>query len=251
MADMDAIQAVASRHGTPVVEDACQAHGAQYKGRKAGSIGVAGCFSFYPGKNLGAFGEAGAVTTDEPELRAKIQMLRDHGQSTKYVHSAIGWNARMDGLQGAILSLKLRRLEAANAARRTIARLYDELLANEPRVIRPYLAPSNSHVYHIYAVRVRDRSGVAERMAARGVQCAVHYPVPIHLQKAYGFLGLMPGSFPVAERCAREFLSLPMFPELRPDQVEFVVDSLKECLADADLSEPPVAYSPAVADVGI
>jgi dTDP-4-amino-4,6-dideoxygalactose transaminase len=218
----------------------------------AGSIGVAGCFSFYPGKNLGAFGEAGAVITDEPELRAKIQMLRDHGQSTKYVHSAIGWNARMDGLQGAILSLKLRRLEAGNAARQGIARLYDELLANEPRVIRPMSAPANNHVYHIYAVRVRERNMVAERMAARGVQCAIHYPVPIHLQKAYSFLGLMAGSFPVAERCAREFLSLPMFPELRPEQVEFVVDTLKECLGDGvafSQKDHSVAHNSAVASI--
>jgi dTDP-4-amino-4,6-dideoxygalactose transaminase len=134
------------------------------------------------------------------------------------------------------LSLKLRRLEAANAARQANARLYNDLLANEPRVIRPALGPWNSHVYHIYAVRVRDRNGVAERMAGRGVQCAVHYPVPIHLQKAYSFLGMLPGSFPVAERCAREFLSLPMFPDLRSQQVEFVVDTLKECLSEGDPS---------------
>src|SRR5882762_8081022 len=132
MADMDAILAIGRRHGTPVVEDACQAHGAEYKGRKAGSLGVAGCFSFYPGKNLGAFGEAGAVTTDEPELRSKIQMLRDHGQAAKYLHSTIGWNARMDGIQAAVLSVKLRRLATANAARRAHAQRYDELLAGEP-----------------------------------------------------------------------------------------------------------------------
>jgi dTDP-4-amino-4,6-dideoxygalactose transaminase len=230
MADMDRIVAIAQRHGTPVVEDACQAHGAQYKLRMAGSFGVAGCFSFYPGKNLGAFGEAGAVTTDETELKSKIQVLRDHGQAAKYCHSAIGWNARMDGIQAAVLSLKLRRLEAANETRRAHARLYDELLVGEPRVIRPAVASHNLHVYHIYAVRVRDRDGVLQRMARRGVNCAIHYPVPIHLQKAYGFLGFGQGSFPVAERCAREFLSLPMYPELRPEQIRFVVDTLKECL---------------------
>ncbi|HWH70289.1 MAG TPA: DegT/DnrJ/EryC1/StrS family aminotransferase, partial [Candidatus Sulfotelmatobacter sp.] len=179
MADMDAILAVARRHGTPVVEDACQAHGAEYKGRKAGSLGVCGCFSFYPGKNLGAFGEAGAVTTDEAELRSKIQMLRDHGQAAKYLHSAIGWNARMDGIQAAVLSLKLRRLSGGNSARRAHARLYDELLADEPRVIRPAVNPDGLPVYHIYAVRVQDRDGVLQRMAARGVNCAIHYPVPI------------------------------------------------------------------------
>jgi dTDP-4-amino-4,6-dideoxygalactose transaminase len=230
MADMDKILAIARRHGTPVVEDACQAHGAEYKARRAGSLGVAGCFSFYPGKNLGAFGEAGAVTTDEPELWSRIQMLRDHGQAAKHLHSAIGWNARMDGIHAAVLSLKLRRLETANTARRTHARLYDQLLADEPRVTRPAEASHNLHVYHIYAVRVNDRDEVLQRMAAQGVNCAVHYPVPIHLQKAYGFLGLKRGSFPVAERCAQEFLSLPIYPELLDEQIHFVVDTLKAAL---------------------
>jgi len=232
MADMDPILAIGRRHGTPVVEDACQAHGAEYKGRKAGSFGVVGCFSFYPGKNLGAFGEAGAITTDEADLRTKIQVLRDHGQAAKHLHSTIGWNARMDGIQAAVLSVKLRRLSGANEARRVHARLYDQLLADEPRVIRPVTTYSNSHVFHIYAVRVKDRDGVLQRMAARGVKCAIHYPVPIHLQKAYAFLGLRPGSFPIAERCAQEFLSLPMYPELEPEQIEFVVRTLKESLRE-------------------
>ena len=230
MADMDAIQAIAARHGTPIVEDACQAHGATYKGRRAGSLGVMGCFSFYPGKNLGAFGEAGAITTEEPELRSRVQALRDHGQATKNMHATIGWNARMDGIQAAVLSVKLRHLDAANEARRAHARLYAELLSDEPRVICPSSAPYAEHVYHIYAVRVKDRDGVLQRMADYGVNCAVHYPVPIHLQKAYGFLGLEPGSFPVAERCSRELLSLPMYPELRPQEIEFVVEVLKKCL---------------------
>lgn len=232
MANMDAIQAIAARHGTPVVEDACQAHGAEYKGRRAGSLGVIGCFSFYPGKNLGAFGEAGAVTTEEPELRSRIQALRDHGQASKNLHSAIGWNARMDGIQAAVLSVKLRHLEAANAARRAHARLYDELLFDEPRVVRPWVAPYGKHAFHIYAVRVRDRDGVLQRMAECGINCAVHYPLPIHLQEAYSFLGLGPGSFPVAERCAREILSLPMYPELRSEDIKLVVDVLKRCLRD-------------------
>jgi dTDP-4-amino-4,6-dideoxygalactose transaminase len=231
-ADMDPILVIARRHGSPVVEDACQAHGAEYKGRKAGSMGVAGCFSFYPGKNLGAFGEAGAITTDEPELRSKVQVLRDHGQATKHHHSTIGWNARMDGIQAAVLSLKLRRLAEANAARRAHALLYDELLAQEQRVVRPRVAPHNVHVFHIYAVRVKDRDGVLERMNERGVNCGIHYPVPIHLQKAYGFLGLGPGSYPVAERCAEEFLSLPMYPELTAEQIRFVANALKESLSN-------------------
>jgi dTDP-4-amino-4,6-dideoxygalactose transaminase len=231
-ADMDPILAIARSHGTPVVEDACHAHGAEYKGRKSGSMGVAGCFSFYPGKNLGAFGEAGAITTDEPELRSKVQVLRDHGQATKHQHSTIGWNAKMDGIQAAVLSLKLRRLAESNGARRAHALFYDELLAEESRVIRPAVAPHNVHVFHIYAVRVKDRDGVMERMKIRGVNCGIHYPVPIHLQKAYGFLGLPPGSYPVAERCAEEFLSLPMYPELTAEQIEFVVNALKESLSN-------------------
>jgi dTDP-4-amino-4,6-dideoxygalactose transaminase len=230
MADMNPILAIGRRYGSPVVEDACQAHGATYWGKRAGSLGVAGCFSFYPGKNLGAFGEAGAVVTDEADLHSRIQMLRDHGQAAKFMHSTIGWNARMDGIQAAVLSVKLARLEAGNEARRAHARLYDTLLADDPRITLPTEAPHRHHVYHIYAVRVRDRDRVLQRMASRGVNCGVHYPVPIHLQKAYAFLGLKPGSFPVAERCAREFLSLPMYPELRPDQIEFVAEQLKECL---------------------
>lgn len=230
MADMEPILAIARRYGSPIVEDACQAHGALYQGKRAGSLGVAGCFSFYPGKNLGAFGEAGAVVTDEPELRTRIQMLRDHGQAAKFMHSAIGWNARMDGIQAAVLSVKLAHLEAGNEARRGHARLYDQLLADEPRIIRPAEDSERQHVYHIYAVRVPDRDSVLQRMTARGINCGVHYPIPIHLQKAYAFLGLKPGSFPIAERCAREFLSLPMYPELQPHQIELVAETLKDCL---------------------
>jgi dTDP-4-amino-4,6-dideoxygalactose transaminase len=170
------------------------------------------------------------VVTDDSELRTKVQVLRDHGQATKHLHSTIGWNARMDGIQAAVLSVKLRRLAASNAARRARAQLYDELLADEPLVIRPFARPECTHVYHIYAVRVPNRDAVMEKMAARGVRCGIHYPVPIHLQKAYSFLGLKAGSFPVAERCAQEFLSLPMYPEIHQDQVEFVVNTLKESL---------------------
>ncbi len=244
-AAMDEILAIARARGTPVVEDACQAHGASYKGKKAGSMGVAGCFSFYPGKNLGAFGEAGGITSDDPDLRAKVQVLRDHGQAAKYLHSTIGWNARMDGIQAAVLSVKLRRLAAANEARRVHARLYNELLADDPRVLRPAVGPHNTHVYHIYAIRVLDRDGVLQRMAARGVNCAIHYPVPIHLQKAYGFLGLGPGSFPVAECCAKEFLSLPMYPELTAEQIHFVVDTLKDCLLEHEDSSLMIEHQKA------
>ncbi|MEY4385632.1 MAG: hypothetical protein RLY20_915 [Verrucomicrobiota bacterium] len=234
MADMDSILAIAARHGLPVVEDACQAHGAKRKGRTAGAVGATGCFSFYPGKNLGAFGEAGAITTNDSDLCLKMQTLRDHGQAKKYFHSMVGWNARMDGIQGAVLSIKLRRLAEANQARRAHAALYDKLLADEPRIVRPALAPNSESVYHIYALRVPNRDQVLAEMNKRGLNCAIHYPVPIHLQEAYRSLGLGPGSFPVVERVAGELLSLPMFPELRAEQIQRVAAGLKEVVAQFD-----------------
>lgn len=225
-ADMDPILEIAARHGIPVVEDACQAHGALYRGRKAGTMGLAGCFSFYPGKNLGAFGEAGAVVTDDPELQRKIQVLRDHGQSRKYQHSVVGWNARMDGIQGAVLSVKLKRLDAANARRRGHAAHYRELLGSVKEVVLPAEAPERTHIYHVYAVRVENRDRVLAAMTDEGISCGIHYPVPVHLQEAYRFLGHGRGSFPIAEHCADTFLSLPMFPELTSDQVRAVAEAL-------------------------
>jgi dTDP-4-amino-4,6-dideoxygalactose transaminase len=232
-ADMDSILAIARRHGLRVIEDACQAHGAEYKGRPAGALGDAGCFSFYPGKNLGAFGEAGAVVTNDSALHTAIQVLRDHGQEKKYCHSHIGWNARMDGIQGAILRLKLARLAQSNDARRAHARQYNELLAGLAGVILPVEAAYAKHVYHIYAVRVSDRDQRLRQLADRGVACGIHYPIPIHLQQAYAGLGLRVGSFPVAERCAQELLSLPMFPELTSGQIQTVVTELKAVVSTA------------------
>ena len=229
-ADMSAILEIAQRRGLPVIEDACQAHGAEYRGRKAGSLGTAGCFSFYPGKNLGALGEAGAVVTNNEELRNKIQMLRDHGQAKKYHHALIGWNARMDGIQGAALRVKLKHLDRANQARRANARFYDQHLAEVEEVILPTEAEYARHVYHLYVVRVQDRERVLQAMANRGIACGIHYPIPVHLQEAYRFLGHPKGSFPVAERCAEEFLSLPMFPELTTTQMGAVVHELKTLL---------------------
>jgi len=228
--DMDPILAIAKRHNLYVVEDACQAHGAEYKGRKAGSIGHAGCFSFYPGKNLGAFGEAGAIVTSDEQLKRKMQVLRDHGQEKKYHHSMIGWNGRMDGIQGAVLRVKLKRLADANNARRTHARLYDELLAPVKQVIAPKEVKDRQHVYHIYAVRVQNRDLVLKRLSERGIGCGIHYPIPVHLQAAYEFLGHKVGDFPVSEKCGQEFLSLPMFPELTYAQVEGVVQELREAI---------------------
>lgn len=227
-ADMDPILAIAKRHNVYVVEDACQAHGAEYKGRKAGSFGHAGCFSFYPGKNLGALGEAGGIVTSDDQLKRKMEVLRDHGQARKYHHSMIGWNGRMDGIQGAVLRIKLKRLATSNNARRTLARLYDELLAPVKQVIAPREAKDRVHVYHVYAVRVQDRDRVMESLSDRGIGCGVHYPIPVHLQQAYESLGYKTGDFPVAEKCAQQFLSLPMFPEMTEVQVKHVVGELSE-----------------------
>lgn len=227
VADMDPILEIANRRGIPVIEDACQAHGAEYGGRRAGSIGTAAAFSFYPGKNLGAMGEAGATTTNDAVLKSKIETLRDHGQAKKYHHTMIGWNARMDGMQGAILSIKLKHLERGNDARRAHAALYGKMLAGESGVVLPVEAPGRKHVYHIYAVRVANRDAVLDALGKRGIHCGIHYPIPVHLQEAYAFLGLGKGSFPVAEKCAAEFLSLPMFPELSPEQIEAVAQEFK------------------------
>lgn len=231
VADLDPILALTSRHGIPVVEDACQAHGALYRGRKAGTMGATGCFSFYPGKNLGALGEAGGVVTNDEALKTKMQVLRDHGQAKKYHHSMVGWNARMDGIQGAALSVKLKVLDSSNARRRAHAKMYSELLAGVDEIVLPVEPSHCQHVYHVYAVRVPERDRVLAAMAERGISCGIHYPVPVHLQEAYRFLGQGEGSFPVAERCASEFLSLPMFPELTPAQVATVADELKACVA--------------------
>ena len=230
-ADMDPIIEIASRHGIPVVEDACQAHGALYKGRKAGSLGATGCFSFYPGKNLGALGEAGAIVTNDKELAGKIQVLRDHGQHRKYHHSCVGWNARMDGIQGAVLSVKLKQLDVCNVRRHSHGLLYDQLLGDAEEIITPFEAPHNRHVYHVYAVRVKNRDAIMQALGEKGISCAIHYPIPVHLQEAYQFLGYKEGSFPVAERCAEEFLSLPMYPELTKGQIHAVAQELKLCLS--------------------
>jgi dTDP-4-amino-4,6-dideoxygalactose transaminase len=227
MADMDPIMEIARKHKLAVVEDASQAHGAEYKGKRAGTIGDVGCFSFYPGKNLGACGEGGACVTNSAELRAKIAMFREHGQAKKYYHDVIGWNGRMDGIQGAILSIKLKHIEKWTEARRAHARAYDELLANTPGVLTPIQTKVARHVYHLYVVRVKDRDGLIAAMAEKQVSCAIHYPLPLHLQEAYKGFGLGPGSFPVAERVAKEIVSLPMFPELSGPDIQTVVNGVQ------------------------
>jgi dTDP-4-amino-4,6-dideoxygalactose transaminase len=230
-ADMDPILAIAREHGLYVIEDACQAHGATYKGRKAGSMGDTGCFSFYPGKNLGAYGEAGAVTTNNDALAEKIRILRDHGQAKKYYHGVIGWNARMDGIQGAILSVKLKYLADWNESRRKHAAEYTRLLSSLANIIKPGEATGNTHVYHIYAIRIKEREKLMAFLAEKGISCNIHYPVPVHLQDAYKSLGLGPGSLPVAEKCASEYLSLPMYAELSAEQISWVAEQIKSFYA--------------------
>ena len=230
-ADMDPILEIAKKYNLAVIEDACQAHGALYKGKKAGSLGNAGCFSFYPGKNLGAYGEAGAVVTNNPAMAAKIRMVRDHGQSKKYHHDLIGWNDRMDGIQGAILSAKLKHLSTWNEARRKNALLYTKLLKNTGGIVVPEEAPYARHIYHVYAVRVPNRDKLMSALGEKGISSGIHYPIPIHLTDAYKFMGLGKGSFPAAEKCADEFLSLPMFPELAEEQIEYVCSELKNLLS--------------------
>ena len=226
-ADMDPILAICKPHGLPVVEDACQAHGAEYKGRKAGSMGAIGCFSFYPGKNLGAYGEAGAVVTNDDAIAGKIRIFRDHGQAKKYHHDVIGWNARMDGIQGAVLSVKLKYLAEWNVSRRAHAQEYTRLLSPVEGIVVPVEADYARHVFHIYAVRTGRRDQLMAHLAEKGISCGIHYPVPVHLQVAYQGLGLAEGSFPVAEKCAAEFLSLPMYPELTGEQIQRVVNEIK------------------------
>lgn len=229
-ADMDPIMAIAKKHNLFVIEDAAQAQGTLYKGRKAGSIGHAGSFSFYPGKNLGAWGEAGAITTNDAALRDRMIMFREHGQKKKYYHDVVGWNGRMDGLQAAVLSVKLKYLNQANNGRRRAAALYDKHLAGLPGVILPHEADYGRSIYHVYAVRVAQRDAIMQRMTDHGIGTGIHYPVPVHLQNAYANLGGKKGDFPISEACGDSFLSLPMYPELTDQQVEMVVTAFKASL---------------------
>lgn len=227
MADMNAIMEIANRHGIPVIEDACQAHGAEYQGRRAGSIGVSGCFSFYPGKNLGACGEGGMVVTSDDAQAKKIRMLRDWGQEKRYHHVLKGFNYRMEGIQGAVLGVKLRHLETWTEARRSHAREYDALLADAQGITAPEQVAGRRHVYHIYAVRSADRDGLQQLLQSEGIHTGLHYPIPVHLQEAHADLGYRSGDFPHSESAAREVLSLPMFPELTSAQVEEVVTAVR------------------------
>ena len=247
MADMDPILEIAARHDLIVIEDACQAHGAEYfsakedRWRKAGSMGRAAAFSFYPGKNLGACGEAGAVITDDEQLAQRCQMLRDHGQSTKYFHDVEGYNGRLDAIQAALLRVKLRHLSEWNERRRQAARRYDEMLADaEPTISLPRVSSSSRPVYHLYVVRVADRDALGKQLATAGIGTGIHYPIPLHLTRAYQYLGFKRGDFPVAEEAAAHVLSLPMFPELSAEQQDRVVQCL---LAFIDAAGERVAHA--------
>jgi dTDP-4-amino-4,6-dideoxygalactose transaminase len=226
MADMDPIIEVADRAGLIVIEDAAQAHGSEYRGRRAGSIGDIGCFSFYPGKNLGAYGEAGAAVTNSSDLARQLALLRDWGQESKYNHVLPGYNFRMDGIQGAVLNVKMAYIESWTEARQTVASHYDRLLARA-QFKRPAPPPHCRHVYHVYAVEVEHRDQVQKALSAAGIGTGIHYPVPVHLQKAYGELGYGRGDFPVTEAIANRFLSLPIYAELQPEQVANVVLELE------------------------
>jgi dTDP-4-amino-4,6-dideoxygalactose transaminase len=233
MADMDAILEIAAAYNLPVIEDACQAHGAEYFSRvqgqwkKAGSMGVAAAFSFYPGKNLGACGEGGAVTTNDPVIAQRIRILRDHGQARKYYHDIEGYNGRLDAIQAAFLRVKLQHLPVWNAQRREVASRYLELLAKAGLECLASSEPEYSRgVYHLFVVRVQDREGLMRHLAAENISTGIHYPVPLHQQKAYENLGYKPGDFTVTEAVAPQIVSLPMFPQLTAAQQRRVVESV-------------------------
>ncbi len=229
-ADLDALLEIGARHGIPVIEDAAQAHGAEHRGRRVGGQGLAGCFSFYPGKNLGAMGEGGAIVTNDPAIADRMRALRDHAQGERYHHDELGFNYRMDAMQGAALGVKLGHLESWLEGRRSHASAYADLLAGMD-VQLPVELDHNRHVWHLYVVLHPERDRLQKELGAMGVSTGLHYPIPVHLQKAYAHLGHSKGDFPVSERVARECLSLPMFPELTAGQQSAVANALGKVLA--------------------
>lgn len=230
IANMEAILEVAAGHGIPVIEDAAQSQGARRHGRPSGSFGVAAATSFYPGKNIGAYGDAGAVVTSSDEIAGHLRKLRNWGSEKKYHHPEIGFNSRLDTLQAVVLSAKLKRLDAWNEARRRAAARYDELLAGIDGVELPRTLPGNEHVWHLYVLRVPDRDEVLARLNAEGIGAGIHYPVPLHLHGAMAYLGYREGDFPEAERAVREILSLPMYPHLTAEQQERVAEGVRRAL---------------------
>ena len=232
-APMDEIVTLARDLGAGIVEDAAQAHGARYRGRRAGALGDFAAFSFYPTKNLGALGDAGAVTTADAPLAARVRLLRDHGQSAKYVHAVVGYNSRLDGLQAAVLRLKLRRLDAWNAQRRALAAMYAAALAGVPGIQGPVTEPHCEHVYHLFVLRCRDREALRAALEAAGIGTSIHYPVPLHEQPAFAATASIPAPCPGAVEAARSVLALPLYPELPPDSAQRVAASVRAALAGA------------------
>ncbi len=230
-ADMDPILETAQKYNLVVIEDACQAHGAKYKNRPAGSMAAAGCFSFYPGKNLGAYGEGGAVVTGDADMAAQIRMLRDHGQDKKYFHTMEGYNGRLDAIQAAVLRVKLKHLADWNRARNEHAASYNELLSDVAGIDLVTVAEFAASVYHLYVILADKRDALQQFLGDKGIATGLHYPLPLHLQKAYEHLGYKQGDFPVTERIAERLLSLPMFPELTREQIQTVADAVKEFMA--------------------
>jgi dTDP-4-amino-4,6-dideoxygalactose transaminase len=224
---MDEIMEDASKRGLFVLEDASQAHGATFDGRKVGSMGIAACFSFYPAKNLGAYGDGGAVTTNDADLAYRIRMLRQYGERKKYEHNSIGYNSRLDELQAAILRVKLRHLDSWNNSRRKAAKMYNELLRGVKGVILPQEFEDRKHVYHLYVVRHARRDKMREFLATSGIGTGIHYPIPVHLQKSYLHLKYRRGSFPQTEAAAHQMLSLPMFPEITDNEIEYVCQTVR------------------------
>ncbi|HZT59269.1 MAG TPA: DegT/DnrJ/EryC1/StrS family aminotransferase [Pyrinomonadaceae bacterium] len=238
-ADLDSIFEIAGRHDLVVIEDAAQAHGARYRGRRVGPLARAGCFSFYPGKNLGAYGEGGAVVTDDADVARRVRLLRDHGSERKYRHEIVGYNFRLEGIQGAVLAVKLKHLDEWNAARRAHAARYRELLAplEASGALRlPREREYAEHVYHLFVVQTDRRDELQKYLNDAGIQTGIHYPVPVHLQPAYASLGHRKGDFPEAERQARRVLSLPMFAELTDEQIECVAETIKLSAFSGQLS---------------
>lgn len=228
-AEMDPILEIGKRHDIPVIEDAAQAHGSEYRGKRIGSLGTMACFSFYPGKNLGAYGDAGALVTNDDGLAQKVRMLRDHGRTTKYEHEISGYGYRLDGMQGAILDAKLKHLPDWNAQRRAHADHYTELLSNlDDSIVTPYEPSHVRAVYHLYVIRTRRRDELLNFLKTQNIEAGIHYPVPLHLQPVYKNLGYHHGDFPETEQAAHEILSLPLYPELAHTQMEQVVDSMRE-----------------------
>ncbi len=225
--EMRALRDIASRHSLWLIEDAAQAHAAEYEGKRCGSMGDLACFSFYPGKNLGAYGDAGAVTGNDETLLARVRKLRDHGRTTKYEHNEIGFGERLDALQAAILAAKLPHLESWTDARRAHARLYNELLADTD-VITPFESPNVRHVYHLYVVRSPVRDALLEHLKSKGIGGGIHYPIPLHRQPAYLKQGYGDLSLPITEQIANEVISLPMYPELTREQLKYVAQAVKE-----------------------